>query len=209
EEELASARLIDRAGMLALAVGAVAENPRFVGIPTLFLDVPVGSTRERDLIAALAQKAPQVLATVPMGDERTAKQLAEGLATSITDISSQQASTSLAALQRYLFGGEPPERVLDDTVTVTSAPGEMHECVEIARKISAEAAAGTRFDRMAVLLRDPVRYVPHLQEALARAGIPAHFSREAPRPRPGGRALLAPLACQAAHLSARPFPQHS
>src|SRR5262245_60905164 len=35
EEELAGARLIDRAGMLALAIGAVEKMPRFVGIPTL------------------------------------------------------------------------------------------------------------------------------------------------------------------------------
>src|SRR6516165_10496097 len=72
EEELAGARLIDRAGMLVLAIGAVAKKPRFVGIPTLFLDVPVDSTRERDLVAALAQNAPQFLATVPAGDERGA-----------------------------------------------------------------------------------------------------------------------------------------
>ncbi|HEY2483650.1 MAG TPA: PD-(D/E)XK nuclease family protein [Candidatus Binataceae bacterium] len=210
EEELAGARLIDRAGMLALAVGAVAKRPRFVGIPTLFLDVPVDSTRERDLVAALAQYAPQFLATVPAGDERGAQHLSRALATPISDAFDGGAhdASSLAALQRYLFGGEPPERPLDETVSVTSAPGEMHECVEIARKITAEAAAGARFDRMAVLLRDPVRYVPYLQEALARAGIPAHFSREARRPRPGGRALLALLACKAENLSARRYAEY-
>jgi ATP-dependent helicase/nuclease subunit B len=210
EEELAGARLIDRAGMLALAIGAVAKKPRFVGIPTLFLDVPVDNTRERDLVAALAQHAPRFLATVPAGDERVAQHLSRALAAPISDAVDDGArdASSLAALQRYLFGGEPPERPLDDTVTVTSAPGEMHECVEIARKISAEAAAGARFDRMAVLLRDPVRYVPYLQEALARAGIPAHFSREARRPRPGGRALLALLACKAENLSARRYAEY-
>src|SRR5262249_11696139 len=161
--------------------------------------------------AALAQHAPRFLATLPAGDERGAQHLSRALATPVSDAGDDGArdATSLAALQRYLFGGEPPERPLDDTGTGTSPPGEMHECVEIARKISAEAAAGARFDRMAVLLRDPVRYVPYLQEALARAGIPAHFSREARRPRPGGRALLALLACKAENLSARPFPQHS
>jgi ATP-dependent helicase/nuclease subunit B len=210
EEELAGARLIDRAGMLALAIGAVAKKPRFVGIPTLFLDVPVDNTRERDLVAALAQHAPRFLATVPAGDERVAQHLSRALAAPISDAVDDGArdASSLAALQRYLFGGEPPERPLDDTVTVTSAPGEMHECVEIARKISAEAAAGARFDRMAVLLRDPVRYVPYLQEALTRAGIPAHFSREARRPRPGGRALLALLACKAENLSARRYAEY-
>jgi CRISPR/Cas system-associated exonuclease Cas4 (RecB family) len=210
EEELADARLIDRAGMIALAIGAVVKTPRFVRIRTLFLDVPVDSTRERDLVAALARNAPQFLATVPAGDERSAQHLSQALATPISDAFEDGArdATSLRALQRYLFGGEPPERPLDETVTVTSAPGEMHECVEIARKISAEAAAGARFDRMAILLRDPVRYVPYLQEALARAGIPAHFSREARRPRPGGRALLALLACKAENLSARRYAEY-
>src|SRR5215469_10146360 len=210
QEELAGARLIDRAGMLALAIEVVARGPRFVGIPTLFLDVAVDSTRDRDLVAALAQKAPQFLATVPAGDERSAQHLSQALGTPVSDAFNGGArdSNSLTALQQYLFGGEPAERPLDETVTVTSAPGEMHECVEIARKISAEAAAGARFDRMAVLLRDPVRYVPYLQEALARAGIPAHFSREARRPRPGGRALLALLACKAENLSASRYAEY-
>ena len=33
-----------------------------------------------------------------------------------------------------------------------------------------------RFDRIAVLLHDPVRYLPCLQEALDRAEIPAYFA---------------------------------
>src|SRR6516164_8924037 len=99
EEELARARLIDRAGMLALAIDAVAKKPRFVGIPTLLLDVPVDSTRERDLVAALAQNAPQFLATVPAGDERGAQHLSRALATPIRDACDGGAhdSTSLAA----------------------------------------------------------------------------------------------------------------
>ncbi|MGO9454147.1 MAG: PD-(D/E)XK nuclease family protein [Candidatus Binataceae bacterium] len=212
DEELAAAKLIDRAGMLAIAADAVRGNPlpRFAGIPALFLDVAVESIRERDLIAALAERAQRFLATVPAGDERTAAMLASALDVAIGDAPSAGApgASSLASLQQYLFGGEPPNRSLDETVTVTSAPGEMHECVEIARRISREAAAGVRFDRIAVLLRDPVRYVPYLQEALARAAIPAHFSREARRPRPGGRALLALLACKAEDLSARRYAEY-
>ncbi len=210
-EELAAARLIDRAGMLAIAVEAARAGSRFVGIPTLLLDVPVETARECELAAALAGHAPSFMATVPTGDERTAGMLSRALGVAIEDLNRRDAAdeTSLDSLQRHLFSDtNPPERPLDETVTVTSAPGEMHECVEIARKILREAAAGVRFDRIAVLLRDPVRYVPYLQEALARAKIPAHFSREARRPRPGGRALLALLACKAEDLSARRYSEY-
>ena len=65
------------------------------------------------------------------------------------------------------------------------------ESLEIARRLRQMATAGLPFDRAAVLLRDPERYQPFLEEALRRAGIPAHFSRGVVRPDPGGRAFLA------------------
>ncbi len=112
-------------------------------------------------------------------------------------------------LQAHLFADTaPPERDVDETVTVISAPGEMHECVEIARRIAAEARRGVPFDRIAVLLHDPVRYAPYLQETLARADIPAYFARGTRRPEPGGRALLALLCCASENLSARRFAEY-
>ena len=84
----------------------------------------------------------------------------------------------------------------------------MQECVEIARRILAEADRGIPFDRIAVALHAPGRYVPYLEEALARAAIPACFARGASRPEPGGRALLALLACAAEHLSARRYAEY-
>ena len=116
---------------------------------------------------------------------------------------------SLERLQTHLFADTaPPERDVDETVTVISAPGEMHECVEIARRIAAEARRGVPFDRIAVLLHDPIRYAPYLQEALARADIPAYFARGTRRPEPGGRAMLALLCCAAENLSARRFAEY-
>src|SRR5579885_1340644 len=210
-EELERARLADRAAMLMMATEAAAADTRFAGLPTLFLDVPIETLRERDFAAAMARRAPSFIATVAAGDERSAAMLADALGVGIADLDEQESgdAASLSLLQRHLFSESvPPARELDETVTVMSAPGEMHECVEIARRIAREAARGAPFDRIAVLLRDPVRYVPHLQEALARAGIPAHFSREARRPRPGGRALLALLACKAEDLSARRYSEY-
>ena len=213
EFELACARLADRAQILALAAEAVRAEPapRFAALPTLMLDVGIETRRECALAAALAARAPDFFATLPAGAERAARMLSESLGTAVQSAprSADGAETSLARTQDYLFSDlTPAVRRLDDSVVIVSAPGEMHECVEIARRIDREARSGVRFDKIAVLLHDPVRYLPCLQEALARAGIPAHFALGARRPRPAGRALLALLACAAEDLSARRYAEY-
>jgi ATP-dependent helicase/nuclease subunit B len=212
EAELHGAHLIDRAAMLALAAAIVKADPppRHATMPILMLDVAVGSTLERELYAALAARAPAMLATVPEGDTVTLTMLTAALGVTPPPAPrAGSAAESIARLQDYLFSREtPPERPLDHTVEVVSAPGEMQECVEIARRILAEADRGIPFDRIAVALHAPGRYVPYLEEALARAAIPACFARGASRPEPGGRALLALLACAAEHLSARRYAEY-
>jgi RecB family exonuclease len=84
----------------------------------------------------------------------------------------------------------------------------MQECVEIARRIQDAARRGIPFDRIAVLLHAPSRYAPYLEEALARASIPAWFARGTVRPEPGGRALLALLNCAAENCCARRFAEY-
>src|SRR5207249_3571291 len=117
--------------------------------------------------------------------------------------------SSLHALKTHLFElGEPPAAALDDSVSLSSWPGEARECVEIARGVQAEAARGVPFDRMAVFLRSPAEYRPHLEEAFRRASIPAFFARGTARPDPAGRALLALLACKTERLSARRFAEY-
>ena len=93
-------------------------------------------------------------------------------------------------------------------VSLFSAPGESRECVEIARLVHKEAAAGVRFDRMAVVLRSPAVYGPLLETALRRAGVEAWFVRGTRAPDPAGRAFLALLACAAEQLSARRFSEY-
>src|SRR3989449_7741600 len=61
---------------------------------------------------------------------------------------------------------------------------------------------------MAVFLRSPAEYRPHLEEAFRRASIPVFFSRGTTRPDPAGRALLALLACKTERLSARRFAEY-
>ena len=91
---------------------------------------------------------------------------------------------------------------------IFSAPGESRECIEIARRVRREAERGTPFDQMAVLLRTPTLYRALLEEALGRAGVPAHFAHGTVRPDPTGRAFLSLLACAAEGLSARRFAEY-
>ena len=214
EVELNDAKLIDRAGMLKAAIEEAGKHPlpRFVGIPTLLLDLSMEGVLDRDFIAALATKSPSTFATIPAGDPHALALIEQALAVEaklIATIASKPDAPSLVRLQEHLFADTTPDvRALDETVAMVSAPGEMHECVEIARRITAEARRGVPFDSIAVLLHEPVRYAPYLQEALARAGIPAYFARGTRRPEPGGRALLALLACAAENLSARRFAEY-
>ncbi len=61
---------------------------------------------------------------------------------------------------------------------------------------------------MAILLRQPFAYLPLLEDALRRGGVPAFFSRGTSRPDPAGRAFLALLACAAEGLSASRFAEY-
>jgi ATP-dependent helicase/nuclease subunit B len=219
--ELNAARLLDRAGMLEAAIESLRAGAgrRFAGVSLVLLDLAIDSQGERDLVEALAANSPTIIATVPAGDERSQKLLAEALdltpkAIEQPEINGTEAGTlglptALARLQQYLFAAMPPaEAPLDGSVNVRSEAGEMQECVEIARDILAEAKRGMRFDRIAILLHAPERYAPYVREALSRAGIPAWFARGASLPEPGGRALLALLNCAAERFSARRFAEY-
>jgi CRISPR/Cas system-associated exonuclease Cas4 (RecB family) len=229
EAELGLAKIADRALILRFAADAVNGidgvdgRPRtlgaasglgpIVGHPLLIVDVAVTTALERELVAALSRRAPDVLATVPAGDEQSLRYLREALgvaaeAAAIT-IDDPARAPSLRRLQTYLFAeGPAPIGTLDGDVTFLSAPGESRECVEIARLAQQEAARGVPFDRMAILLRAPQPYRAHLEESLRRAGIPAHFARGSVRPDAGGRAFVALLACGAEKLSARRFAEY-
>lgn len=213
EHELRRAQLADRAAVLAAAIDALEGTPppRFSGLPTLMLDVAVETALERDFVARLCARAPRFFATVPAGDSTSETMLREALgvgAERITRVVSEPES-SLGRLQTHLFAETAPqEAALDETVALVSAPGEMHECVEIARRIQAEARSGVPFDRIAVLCHAGDRYGPYLEEALGRAGIEAYFATGTRRPEPGGRALLAMLSCAAEDLSASRFAEY-
>jgi ATP-dependent helicase/nuclease subunit B len=240
--ELAEAQIADRARVFEAAI-KVAQHPtplHPLDLPLLLLDVALISAREEQLIAALARRAPVVLATAARGDERTIAFLENALGCKAVEAgavspqisgafgsriladqrrpAAQQSekisgelthASSLTLLKRHLFEDSCCDPAnLDETVKLTSWPGEARECVEIARSIQQEAAGETAFDRIAVFLRSPVEYGSHLEEAFRRAAIPAYFARGTSRPDAAGRALLALLACKFEGLSARRFAEY-
>jgi RecB family exonuclease len=211
--ELAEAKIADRARIYEAAIEVARQSTLgsqpYVGLPLLLLDVQLISSREAQLITALAERAPAVLATAARGDERTIRCLERAFDCKALEADDENQSTSLDSLKRHLFEDSccDPAK-LDETVTLTSWPGEARECVEIARRVQREAANGVAFDRIAVFLRSPVEYGSHLEEAFRRANIPAYFSRGTSRPDAAGRALLALLACKSEGLSARRFAEY-
>ena len=206
DESFADVAAADRADLLHTAARLLRERP--VRGAVLLLDVAVNDAAEAELIASLASGADAVFATVPRGDRQSSTRLTAMGAT--LDRIDEGGSDDLASLRRFLFETElqPPERAPDGSMELFSAPGEGRECVEIARRVLAEARRGVRFDEMAVFVRSPQSYFGLLEHALRRAGIPAWFDRGTRRPHPAGRAFLALLACAAEHLSAARFAEY-
>ncbi len=207
-----------------------------VGAPLLFLDVPIESRVAHDFAVALAHRAPTVLATVPAGDSRALRTWSEASMV-LVDLDALRPEpkpepkpepepdlepgshaaaarahpaegSGLRRLQRGLFSSATTEGPASEDVVLFSAPDESRECVEIARLVHREAERGVRFDEMAVVLRLTQTYLGHLEDALRRAGIPAHFAGGVRRADPAGRALLALLACAAERLSAGRFVEY-
>ncbi len=218
ETELTSAGLADRARTLAIATELAAQlDPAQLGA-MLFVDVALRSRAERAFVAALAARAPGSFAILPAGDDRALalfEAALSGATPAAVEHRAPEAATATSALARLhggLFGlaqeKEAPLSIASGVeVEMLSAPGESRESVEIARLVLAEAAKGTRLDRMAVLLRAP-QYAAHLEEALRRANVPAYFARGTRKPDAAGRAMLALLACAAEGLSARRFAEY-
>lgn len=196
---------VDYATMLETATAELTAHPEFLATTTVvLLDVAINSKAEAVFVRAVIAAAMAVVVTVPTGDRRTLEEL--GLDPAGT---APGGDAALHRLQRHLFtdqllsAGES-----DESVVLFSAPGEGREAIEIARRLLTEAAQGTPFDQMAVLLRAPHTYLSVLEHALDRAGIPAWFHRGTRRPDPAGRALLALLACADEGLSARRFAEY-
>lgn len=221
ETNLTEGAFTDWAGVLTTATAALSSDgtaPHLIGLPTLLLDVAVTNELEFNLVRAIALRSPELLVIAPSSDDRSHARMQEAfdvrvergdyVETTPSD-SERNVEGSLARLQTRLFD-ERSSAVdpADDQVLLFSAPGEGRECVEIARRVLALAKEGIAFDRIAVLLRSPEQYRTPLEEAFARAGIPAHFARGARRPDPTGRGFYVLLLCAVEGLSARRFAEY-
>ena len=195
EEELEERKLADLALMMELAAAGASEH-RLCSLPLLLMDAPLESEAHRELFHALAVHSESVLALLTSGEEHAAALL--GVVPEHRDGS----ASPLDRLRRYLFQGSVESAEASSAFEMFSAPGEGLEAVEIARRILRLAREGVPFDEMAVLLRNPDRQQVLMEEALRRARIPAYMTRGSARPDPGGRALLALLACAVEKCSA-------
>jgi ATP-dependent helicase/nuclease subunit B len=205
EDQFSAASATDRASLFEAAAASV--EPFVSQHPVLLLDVAMDSAVEFRFASRLIESAPETLVTVPFGDLATLDRLrAEGWPIEVLE---PPGHSDLTSLKRHLFAsGQPPIREAEGDVRLFSAPGEERECVEIARRILAEARAGVRFDEIAVFLRSPREYVGLLEHAFERAGIPAWFDRGTRRPHPSGRAFLSILSCAVERLSAIRFSEY-
>src|SRR4030095_2853844 len=103
-----------------------------LGLPLLLLDIPLSSKLEADLIAALWKRAPSVFATAARGDERTIEFLKHALDCKTIASADSNQTNSLSSVKRHLFENSKPDKSeLDESVVLTSWPGEARECVEI------------------------------------------------------------------------------
>ena len=228
DQELRESKLSDRAVLYRTAIDSISspENSAYVGRPLLLLDVAVQASLESSLIKEVVTRAPDVLALVPEGDERTVQFFTSELTWKRVETETEGESggidgqpveimkgrctpNSLSLAKQHLFQNSAPERrPIDDSLTLHSWPGEPRESIEIVRSIQSEAARGVPFDQMAVLLNCPGEYRAHLEEAFSRAQIPAYFVKGTTAPDPAGRAMLALLSCAADGLSARSFAEY-
>jgi ATP-dependent helicase/nuclease subunit B len=214
ESELDRSNVDDRAALFRLAAASCrGGHVRWARMPMLLLDVPLDSRAEQEFAAALIAQSPDVLVTVPDGDDLTRDALV-ALGGKVETLDSRTSdfvrrTSDLSCLRQYVFQTERPavrERAGD--VVMFSAPGEGREAVEIVRRVLDEAGGGVPFDEMAVFLRTPQQYLGLLEHACARGGVPVYFDRGTRRPDPAGRAFVALLSCAVDGLSAKRFDEY-
>jgi ATP-dependent helicase/nuclease subunit B len=191
EKALATRGLADGAAQAEQATLVLRSgNHPLCGLPVLMHCVPVRHERERNFLEALVETSPAVMALAAKDQASDVEKLLKiTRKTVLSDV-----SNCAASVRRHLFASEPaPERASDNSFELFAAAAESLECAEIARRVLKLASEGIPFDRMAILLRSPVGYVPVLEEAFGKAAIDTYFSHGVQRPHSAGRALLALL----------------
>lgn len=218
EDALERAQLADRAAALRVAADAARVlAPALAPSALLWLDVPIATSLEAALLEGLLARATDAFVCGPRQDTRTADRVAALAPGAKVDRLPTLAEGALGRLQARLFAEDLSEGrdatardadASDEGVVLLAAPGENAECVEIARRVLRHAAEGVAFDRMAIVLRAPHPYRPHLTEVFRRARVPLRMTPGTVRPDPTGRALLALLTCKEERYSVRAFSEY-
>jgi RecB family exonuclease len=124
--------------------------------------------------------------------------------TPLADIAPSPPPGALARLRQALF--EPPVAAAappDDSVELLTAPGEAAEARAIVRRILREAAAGTPFEEMGVIVPRADLYAPLFADLLGRLGIPYRLHPSVPlRTGRVARSLLLLFRCRGLGRSA-------
>lgn len=166
------------------------KRSELAGLPIAFLDVPLSTRLEADLVEVAICSAKRAVLVVPSDDHRSIDALKRmGVAIEWLPV----AGRPVASIEARVAG----------EATLHNAPTEALECMEAARTVLEECRRGVALDEMVIVVRSREVYAAALTTAFDRAGIPLRFETGSRRPHAGGRALLALLRCRAENGSGR------
>jgi RecB family exonuclease len=191
EARLVAHRVVRERTLFELATRG-ARRSELVGLPLVVYDVHALEAYEAGLLIELSRTSPKSVATMLASDVRSWRAL-EPVADTV-DVSST-APEGVGAFARAFAEGLDPATPITG-VRLFGAAGEGLEAAEVARAVLEEAASGVPLDRMAIVLPGRQLGSSNVARALRRAGVAAHFEEGVRTPDPGGRALLALLACR-------------
>jgi ATP-dependent helicase/nuclease subunit B len=192
EARLVAHRVVRERTLFELATRGARRSLLF-GLPIAVVDVHALEAHEAALLGELIRASPASVATTLPSDLRSQRALET--VGGVVDLSSTERPEGALAFARSFAEGFDPETALTD-VRLFGGAGEGLEAAEVARAVLEEAAAGVPFDRMAIVLPGRQLGSSNVARALRRSGVPGHFEEGVRTPDPGGRALLALLACR-------------
>ncbi len=126
EHDLDESKLADRATIFRKAIDALRSegDTETFDAPLLLLDLPLRTHLEVDLIRELACRSSDVLATVPVGEERVASALEDALGCKRTISVAPAPANSLSSAKQHLFAeSKPAPSTLDDSLNLSNWPG--------------------------------------------------------------------------------------
>lgn len=189
--ETLEGRFADTSGLLRAALDELHDARWLAEAEIVVVGDPELDPLEERLLHALCRRVPvKVLTTEHPSGLRTGSPMERLLAagaravpwsdTPLAGIAPPRPPGALGRLGQALF--EPPVAAAppDDSVELLTAPGEAAEARAIVRRILREAAAGTPFEEMGVIVPRADLYAPLFADLLGRLGIPYRLHPSVP-----------------------------